>query len=440
MRLRVNKKSGNEAGGAVLLVVICIAFVLAITIMGYMYLLSSQHKLVSRSMSWNTAMAMAEAGIEDGMAQLNVSFGTNYTGSAGTNWTFSNGAYGPKSASLNGGSYSAIIITTNGVCPSIIATGYAAVPYKLTPVKRVVQVDTTNWPPFGVAMAVLQDVDFKGNSIVIDSYDSADPSHSTNGMYDPAHPLATADCASLGGIVNVQNATIRGRLLTGPDGSYSLNSGTVGDLNWNVPGQVEPGWYRNDFNANFRDVDPPFNSGLPVAPVNLGTNTYVLTTGNYYVNGDFTINSGETLYITGNTRLYVTGNFTMKSQNASFITLAPGASLKLYVGTANGPAVATSLAQVNTSDIAWNAGSFIYYGLPSNTTIGWNGNASYVGSVYAPEATFTAGGGGSTPLDYQGACVVAALKLNGHFSFHYDENLKRSAPGTGFTVIAWREL
>ena len=135
-------------------------------------------------------------------------------------------------------------------------------PYTLQPVKRVVQITTTNFPLFGKAMAAQLNVDSKGNGMVFDSYDSFDPAHSTNGLYDASTRMAGADVASVQGLLNVQNANIYGKLMTGPGGSYTIGAnGSVGDLNWGVAGQVEPGWYENDFNADFRDVDPPFTSG-----------------------------------------------------------------------------------------------------------------------------------------------------------------------------------
>jgi hypothetical protein len=299
-------------------------------------------------------------------------------------------------------------------------------------------VDTTNRPAFMVAMAVQQNIDFKGNNILIDSYDSTDPSHcTTNGLYDATRPLAGGDVCSQNGFVNVQNATIRGKLETGPGGSYSIGNGTVGDLAWNVTGNIEPGYLKNDFNMNFRPVDPPYNSGLPVVPVLVGTNTYILTTGEYYVDGDFILNNNETIYVMGSAKLYVTGNLNMKSASGSWITMAPGASLRLYVGTVDGPPVSAQMTLVNTPGFA---GVFQYYGLPSNNSVSWSGNNIYIGTVYAPQADFTAGGGGSTLLDFQGSCVVSNLNLNGHFNFHYDESLRRNGPATGFTVVSWREL
>jgi hypothetical protein len=430
-------KSRPQHGAIVLLVMVSLSVILGLITTGYMLLITSQHRLVSQSMEWNTALTMAEAGIEEGLAQININYGTNYVGSAMTNWTYTGSSFGPVTRTLSNGSYSAVIMLGGGPCPSIIATGYAAQLYNLPPVKRVVQVTTTNWSPFQAAMTVQYNFDSKGSGITLDSYDSSDPNHSTNGMYDASTRMAGGDIASLWGPVTIQGATVYGKLRIGPLASYSIGNGSVGDLTWNTPGAIEAGWFENDFNATFRDVDPPFTSGFPVVPVNIGTNTYILSTGDYYVGGDFTINNNETLYINGNTRLYVTGNFNMKAQNASFISMAPGASLKLYIGQPGGTPVAATFAQVNNSGAAI---SFSVYGLPTLTTMTWNGNTAFVGNLYAPEADLSLGGGGSTIYDYQGSLTVRSVGMNGHFNFHYDQNLARAVPGTGFLVTGWQEL
>ena len=164
----------------------------------------------------------------------------------------------------------------------------------------------------------------------------------------------------------------------------------------------------------------------------------MLSSGDYLVNGNFSVGNNETLYVSGPTRLYVTGNFTMQGQNGSYITISPGATLQLYVGTTDGPSVSTTLLNVNN---AGNASNFQYYGLPNNTSVTWSGNATYTGTVYAPEAQFTlTGGGNGNTSDYQGSCIVSSVVMNGHFSFHYDENLKRSGTRIGFTVAFWQEL
>jgi hypothetical protein len=70
----------------------------------------------------------------------------------------------------------------------------------------------------------------------------------------------------------------------------------------------------------------------------------------------------------------------------------------------------------------------------------WAGNDNFVGTVYAPQAVFTMGGGGSGIYDYQGACVVYEVVMNGHFNFHYDENLKKKDVNGGYAVASWLEL
>jgi len=52
-------------------------------------------------------------------------------------------------------------------------------------------------------------------------------------------------------------------------------------------------------------------------------------------------------------------------------------------------------------------------------------NANFVGAIWAPQADFTLGGGGNNTYDFIGAVVTRSVKLNGHFNFHFDENLER---------------
>ncbi len=270
------------------------------------------------------------------------------------------------------------------------------------------------------------DITQSGAGVMIDSFDSVDPLHSTNGMYDPAKRKAGGDVASDHGSINLQNVTIYGHLYTGPTAVISIGDGIVGDLNWTGPG-IEACWWVNNSGFRLPDVVPPYTNGI-AAPQFPGSGTWTnfLVSGNYLAVGDFVMSQNQYLVVMGSVTLYVAGNFNMKSQNSCAIIIDPGSTLRLFVGTTNTAApVSSSLTQVNTSG---NAMTFQYFGLPSNTSVVWTGPAVYGGTVYAPEAQFNVGGGGSAPYDYQGACVVGSLRLNGHFNFHFDENLRRAAP------------
>ena len=437
----------NKESGSVLIISMIVAMILGLTMGSYLYWVRSQNILTAESQAWNHALAAAEAGIEEGMAQINISYGnvaspTNYIGSIQTNWDNSvSGVYGPKiNTNLLGSSYSAIVLPKNPG-PTITSTGYTTVPYIGRKITRTVRVTTSSTPVFGKAMSALLGVTTKGSKLTIDSYDSADPNHSTNGMYNAATHLAGGDVASVAGTIDTQNANIYGHVSTGPTGNFTMgnNQGSVGDLNWvgsGTPG-IETGYYTKDFNMEVVDIIPPYTSGWSVPKNSNATNTYPLTTGNYLVGGDFIMSQNETMNVSGNVSLYVTGNFNMKSQNACLINILPGGSLKLYVGAQNGSAVSANLSQVNTSG---NAMTFQFFGLPTCTTMVWGGNNTYVGTVYAPEADFSCGGGGNNTYDFQGSCVVRTVSMNGKFNFHFDENLKRVGPITGFSVASWKEL
>jgi hypothetical protein len=440
---------GGRAGG-VLIVTLLLASILGITLGSYLYWVRTQNVLVAESQYWNSALALAEAGIEEGLAQLNVMSGTdyaaNYQPSAQTNFSAlganSPGAYGPKLNTLTNGSYSVIIIPpTNPAItlgPTIIATGYTMVPMVSRPIARVVQVTTTIKPLLNSTLVAISNVTMTGTKLTVDSYDSSDPNHSTNGLYNAATRMAGGDVGSLFGVISFQNASIYGHLETGPNGSYSLNNGTAGDLSWAGPG-VEPGWWLEDFNMDVPDIQPPYTSGLPLpsAVTSKGTNTITLGSAPYYVQGDVVLGNNDMLYINGNATLYVTGSFTMKNNNATFLQVAAGGMLKLYVGSTSGAATSISLTQVNNSG---NASTLQVYGLPTTKSLSWNGNTTFVGTLYAPEANFSLGGGGSTIFDFSGAVTALTVGLNGHFNFHYDQNLKRLGPLSGFTVDSWREL
>jgi hypothetical protein len=123
------------------------------------------------------------------------------------------------------------------------------------------------------------------------------------------------------------------------------------------------------------------------------------------------------------------------ANKADQVHIAVGGSLSLYVGA---PSVNLSgQGIINDSGVAK---SFSYYGLPTNTKFTLGANASFTGTIYAPQCDFTLGGGGRNTYDYSGACVVKSVTMNGHFQFHYDEALEEVPAVSGYVAIAWDEL
>jgi len=415
--------------GSVLMVTLITALILGISLTSYLLLIQHQHRMVARSQAWNHALAMAEAGVEDALAHLNRDFGVDAPrgGLNGWNGSAAGPASLPSPRSLEGGTYTATI--SADALPVVTATGRVRLANSSQFIERSVRVEMTTRPAFVGAMVAKGNIDFKGNNIEVDSYDSGDPDHSNAlGLYDPAKRKAGGDVASTEGFIEMGNADVKGKLYTGPlnEGQYSIGAnGSVGDLNWNGPG-IQDGWYYNDFNMEVTSVTAPYTTG--VLPAGTSTNKWELLNGfDYMVNGSVSVGPQETILVRGNATVFVTGNFEMRGK----INIAPGASLKLYV--------AGNTAQLNEVNTTGTARSFQYYGLPTNKTMSWTGNNAYVGTVYAPQASYKLGGGGSDEFDYQGACVVESVVVNGHFKFHYDEDLKKS-PLSGFAVSRWEEL
>src|SRR5512135_960033 len=135
-------KTRSSETASVLMIALMIALIIGIGLASYLLLVRAQNVSTFRSQGWNAAMAMAEAGIEEALSQLNPSalvFTTNINRGANGWATVANGYQCPQ-RTLNDGHYDAVI--TADPLPYIYSTGYVKVPTFDTPIKRVVRVKT----------------------------------------------------------------------------------------------------------------------------------------------------------------------------------------------------------------------------------------------------------------------------------------------------------
>jgi len=423
--------------------------ILGLVLASYLLLLRAQNLSVARAQSWNTGIAVAEAGVEEALAHINktaVYFTLPNIASDG--WT-PVGNYVVAPRRYIGSNFYDVIIQT-GTNPVIYATGYTTVPISQQLISRTLRVDTIPEPLFTGPMVALTNIDTSGGGIETDSYDSSDPNYSTNGNYDPAkardngHLITNSKSTDKNRpALALGNAKIRGRVRTGPGGLITLNSSSVGDGAWVLGGSlgIKPGWSDDDVSLSLPDVAPPYQTGvLPIAEKNNSLPDYVLGTGDYYMSTLKVSGTSKTnIVVTGKTRLYVTGDFIVNGD----IAIQPGASLQLFVG---GTSAATPTKTALGSVYAPNAASFQYYGLPNNTDVTYNGGNDFKAIMYAPEATLKVGGGGSTTsgtnlYDFQGVYMVNSLTMNGHFKFHYDEQIPKTLKvWRGFIANRWQEL
>jgi hypothetical protein len=151
---------------------------------------------------------------------------------------------------------------------------------------------------------------------------------------------------------------------------------------------------------------------------------YYLAAGDWQFNGDV-YPSGAGIYVAGKVRVYITGNFKMTSTTA--ITLAPGATLELYIG---GTMDLSGSCVINPSGIPNNC---VIYGLsPGLTTWKYAGTAEAYCRLYAPNANLTITG----DFDFSGSAVANSLTFSGTSNIHYDEALRG---GPEYQVVSWEE-
>lgn len=424
-------KSQLPKEGYILMMTIIFVLLVGITLGSYLLLVRQEDQTVVRAQRWNNALAMAEAGVDEALAQMNDS-SNNF---AANGWIYTNGIYSlPAARVLADGSYT-VKIDTSGAVPRIYSTGYASVPDTSQQVSRTVEVTTTVSPqsPFFVGLGAVGDINMNGHGMVTASWDSLTNTLSSNGLFVATLISTNGDVASVLGVVNIGNHTINGNLYLGPNASYSGSSNQV-------TGTIYYG-----YNVQFPNVTLPTTSifdnnsisWLP-APVSssgsasTGTNTFA-TSGYYYVD-----NSNPIYVAPGVTSIVqvATANF-----DPSTVTIGGGTSDSGTLIIYQDSGTATLGGNSSGGAIGNRPMNFIYYGLSNVDQVTLSGSSTFVGAIYAPQATLILNGGGDAN-NLEGSAIVLNATLNGHYNIWYDEALSQwmSGPGRGYIPTSWQEL
>jgi len=478
MKIRISSRSGFTY-----MTVVITMIVVGLTLAAYMKLVVVQNQLSMRSQTWNRSVPVIEAGVEEAIAHLNKNgspIGGMFDASrlATDGWEGNTTDGWLRSGKAGSDYYFVRISPWNGLStsfPKIYSTSIVEqLPaYALQPrggifvadavqdilssgrfSQRIVQCTTTNIPVFTKALVAKKGIDMAGQNVRTDSFDSGDPLYH-DGFYHytntPGKWKCNGDIASNDTVTNavcIGNANIFGRVATGPYGTICVGSaGMVGDVAWQADplnkGKIKPGWSTDDMNIDFPSVIVPTCSWISInkssfTDTNGDTWDYYLTGSTSSTNptcyvvfpgGDF---KGQ-IYVSGYVRLLIQTPSKISLSGGDQIKIAPGGNLELYADCAT-----ASLGGRGVQN-AGIATQFYYFGTDRNTTLSYGGNAAFTGVFYAPNAAMTLGGGGSTQIDFSGSAIARTIKLNGNFTFHYDENLKRIGLYRGFVITSWNE-
>lgn len=458
----------QETQGSVLTSSVVIMSILTVSLITYLSVTAAENRSVRRSQAWNTAIAAAEAGLEEAMTQLNYQEGENLSAN---DWNLISGQY-TKQRTLETDSYFVATISDDDL--TIHSTGFVRMGAGSNYISRTVEatVDTAN-TIFTQALIAKKHIKLRAK-LGADSYDGGSlgrgkpPGGNGNGGgggsstnspgkggskgkgkggsgngnsgltrgYDKNNfkdNFGVAATSSKKNGIKVDSTKVYGSAQVAPKGNVEFkNKGVVGSMAWigaNKTG-MDPDRFSDSFRYTFPEVQPPFTNGAFTpsgGKVDGVEYQYILGTDNYQLGK---VDLKKPILVTGDAVLYVTDKF--KSDNDKDIVFAnTNATLKLYCA---GDHFHASTKNVANSSVP---ASFQYYGLGKNKCVKIEKDADYSSVIYAPRARIHLKGNG----DFYGSAVGKCIHISGDGACHYDEALSRLyGDFEKFVITGWREL
>ncbi|MDB6170156.1 MAG: hypothetical protein JWM88_3020 [Verrucomicrobia bacterium] len=469
------RSSFRSNQGTTLIVTMLLAAVIGVSLVSYIKLSNNSLRQANRTFYSNSAMNLAEVGLEEAIAcfnQLdNVATPTDAWPhsspvTATTPWTLNATTYNSSSspntpyavANFTGfdmgpnttGSVKVYVhhhTALAGATPVIVAQSTITLPDGSATVSKYIEVTLRKRSLFANGLVARDNVSWVGQPMA-DSWDSHGDTQSPAVAYSSGIRTANVIVASIGGNIGLAGGEVWGYTKTGEFGATT--GGSVHPLGTTTN---DPTRRTNDFNATFP---------LPTVPAPTTFNTV-----------SSSINSNRTFPAAGDNSVVVAGvtTYYYKFSASSTISLAGSDTLSITAGTAvvflmSGQSGTSSISVQGNAGIDVNAGASLNVYTDGNVSIAGNGmandnnnpattmfwgtnatsqsfdisgNGKLTAVVYAPNGAVSLNGGGSSGL-MLGAVVGKTITMNGHTEFHYDDALGRLTTGNPFGISKWREL
>ncbi|PWU21292.1 MAG: hypothetical protein C5B50_02070 [Verrucomicrobia bacterium] len=369
----------NRASSLIIVLVMC--GILSLSVMGYLSLTEQQNRLSARSQTWNMAIAVVEAGLEEALQQLN----SNTANLSADGWSWNGYAYSRTNSFPDGSGYTVTIdFSVDPFHPTVISRAHVSPPPmamanqppvffaaagvnapNTSTVSRAVRLRCARGNLLIKGMVAKHLIDLDGNNILTDSFDSSDPAKSVAGRYNAAFYVGdNGDVASNDTIANsigTGNANIYGHVTTGPNGTVTVGSqGGVGPHCCQVAGHITQGWSANTANFEFPDQLMPYTTAQLPQQGTMSVTNYALSTNNISSTTNYPnpVPYGgvitQTTYVTKNTWPNAPGTSTNCSSTVYTAATKPAAGT--YCGT-----------PWQTGNGANNSSAWHWYGIASYT-------------------------------------------------------------------------
>lgn len=430
--------------GAVLIVALLVAAILALILAGYVNLNLTSARLAKRSFNGYAALNLAESGAEEALWSFNrVAVGD---GSAWDGWSTGGAAAWQKFPEVDFGANQRGALKVyvdnrqpgTSTRPKIVTQASIAVPGDRA-VTKMIEVSLRRRSYFANGLVAKERIVFSGQNASADSWDS-DPDDNPATAALPYSPLRrkanvmVASASVLNTAVLANKANVWGYVATGGAQPRMGAGGSIAGPDTPLGVDLDP-----------RRISTDFNADLPLVPMPLD-GTVLLTLGpTLGTTGQATKWRTPNLKLSGNQTLTILGQVTLiltdgAGANAldltgnAAIVIPDGASLTLYVQGDIKVAGKGGLNNANVQPITcqiWGTSQS-----PAGQAIQITGNGSLSCALYAPLGDVTLQGNG----DFMGSIVARNITVAGNAAFHYDESIADRDNDGPFGVARWREL
>jgi hypothetical protein len=296
---------------------------------------------------------------------------------------------------------------------------------------------------FRLAMMGVEGIDLNNHNIVIDSWDSEDPSKSLNGGY-PAG-LAdrvqwNGDIATNGELINAGSAHVYGT--AGTNGGSVTNADNITGHRGDPDNRIYSNFYQDVIEV-VRPNDVTYD--LSVSTVNGAATLQASTAGPVsFLLDQVRLSGNQTLRLSGvkdasgayqesYIQIVVRGDTSLTGN--SQIILEPGVHVRLFVEgnvdiAGNGFSNPNDCLYLQVYGVAPAAGT--------TRSMSISGNGGFKGAVYAPSYDVTIVGGGTEDTIF-GSFVGKTIRMTGVQSVHYDEALGRGGLVADYQIASWYE-
>ena len=414
--------------GSIILPTLLIILIIVSAGGAFLSLSFNEFKMSFRNQDLQAAMNLAEAGIEEAMQAMKNDSWTNWTPVATDTYYFDED-YSFTLGSGRSGTWRVFASVVDESAPIVFGEG--RVNSSDGTIVKQLRIDFGRKGLFANGLTAKDTIDWSGNNVNVDSYDSSKGTYATQIPNDNG---SVASNAIVDGAISPGNGDIYGYVATGGGAPAFGPRGTLRGKDSPPGTTVDSNRIAYDFYSEFEQIaqptgDPTVDPPIPASGT-IGNPSH-LTPVDYY-STSFSNKNGDILIIDGPVRFIVDGDWSSKGE----IQITQNGSVELYI---TGNMDVGGNGAINLTNIPAN---FLIYGTNTTNlgqTIKMSGNGAIKAAIYAPNARLEMKGGGHAG-EFMGAAVASKIVMTGNSNFHYDEALGSLAVDSRYRVTRWREL